>query len=65
MKLDELIGGSIYVDTNVLYMAIIQRLGLTTIASDDTDFDRIEGLERHWVINPPEQRRSRDVRRPR
>ncbi|MEJ2556823.1 MAG: type II toxin-antitoxin system VapC family toxin [Anaerolineae bacterium] len=50
---------------DALHVAIIQRLGLTTIASDDTDFDRIEGLERHWVINPPEQRRSRDVRRPR
>ncbi len=38
---------------DALHVAIIQRLGLTAIASDDTDFDRVEGLERHWIINPP------------
>jgi hypothetical protein len=38
---------------DALHVAIIQRLGLTAVASDDTDFDRVEGLERHWVINPP------------
>jgi predicted nucleic acid-binding protein len=38
---------------DALHTAIIQRLGLTAIASDDADFDRVEGLERHWVINPP------------
>jgi predicted nucleic acid-binding protein len=30
-----------------------QRVGLTAIASDDTDFDRVATLTRHWVINPP------------
>ena len=38
---------------DALHAAIIQRLGLTAVASDDADFDRVEGLERHWVINPP------------
>ena len=38
---------------DALHTAIIQRLGLTAVASDDADFDRVEGLERHWVINPP------------
>lgn len=37
---------------DALHVAIIQRLGLTAVASDDTDFDRVEGLERHWIINP-------------
>jgi predicted nucleic acid-binding protein len=40
---------------DALHVPIIQRLGLTAIASDDMDFDRVEGLERHWVINPPEE----------
>ncbi len=39
---------------DALHTAIIQRLNLTVIASDDTDFDRVQGLERHWIINPPE-----------
>jgi predicted nucleic acid-binding protein len=38
---------------DALHLAIIQRLGLNSIASDDADFDRVEGLDRHWVINPP------------
>jgi predicted nucleic acid-binding protein len=38
---------------DALHAAIIQRLSLTAIASDDTDFDRVEGLERYWIINPP------------
>ena len=38
---------------DALHVAIIQRLGLPAIASDDTDFDRVHGIERHWVINPP------------
>jgi len=38
---------------DALHVAIIQRLGLTVIASDDMDFDRVKGLERHWIINPP------------
>lgn len=39
---------------DALHVAIYQRLGLSAIASDDQDFDRVVGLERHWVINPPE-----------
>jgi len=40
---------------DALHVTIMQRLGLTAIASDDADFDRVKGLERHWVINPPGQ----------
>ncbi len=39
---------------DALHVAIAQRLGLSKIASDDRDFDRVEGIERHWVINPPQ-----------
>lgn len=38
---------------DALHVAILQRLGLSGIASDDNDFDRVKGVERHWVINPP------------
>jgi len=38
---------------DALHVAIVQRLGLNGIASDDADFDRVKGMERHWVINPP------------
>ena len=38
---------------DALHVAIVQRLGLNGIASDDVDFDRVKGIERHWVINPP------------
>ncbi len=41
---------------DALHVAIIQRLGLANVASDDTDFDRVKGLERHWVVNPPDPR---------
>jgi hypothetical protein len=34
-------------------VAIVQRLGLNGIASDDIDFDRVKGVERHWAINQP------------
>lgn len=37
---------------DALHVAIVQRLGLNDIASDDADFDRVKGMERHWVINP-------------
>lgn len=69
MRLDEITSGSIYVDANVLYMylradpahmpiikaflALMEHLGLAAIASDDPDFDRVDGLERHWILNPP------------
>jgi predicted nucleic acid-binding protein len=38
---------------DALHVAIIQRLGLGALASDDMDFDRVSSLERHWVVNPP------------
>src|SRR5215471_3825913 len=38
---------------DALHVTIMQRLGLRAIASDDTDFDRVATLTRHWVINPP------------
>lgn len=38
---------------DALHLAIVQRLGVSAIASDDTDFDRIEGVHRYWMINPP------------
>lgn len=38
---------------DALHVTIMQRLGLTAIASDDTDFDRVATLTCHWVINPP------------
>jgi len=38
---------------DALHIAIVQRLGIGGIASDDIDFDRVKGIERHWVINPP------------
>jgi predicted nucleic acid-binding protein len=38
---------------DALHVAIVQRLGLSSIASDDIDFDRVKGIKRHWVINPP------------
>jgi hypothetical protein len=59
MRLDEILSGSVYVGMfsllprDALHLAIIQRLGITAIASDDVDFDRVAGLNRYWVINPP------------
>jgi predicted nucleic acid-binding protein len=38
---------------DALHVTVMQRVGLTVIASDDTDFDRVVTLTRHWVINPP------------
>jgi len=38
---------------DALHVTVMQRVGLTAIASDDTDFDRVATLTRHWVINPP------------
>ena len=38
---------------DALHLAILQRLGLKAIASDDLDFDPVGGLERYWIINPP------------
>ena len=39
---------------DALHLALIRRLDLAAVASDDTDFDRVEELDRHWTINPPE-----------
>lgn len=39
---------------DALHLALMQRLNLTVIASDDTDFDRVSTMTRHWVINGPE-----------
>ena len=38
---------------DALHVAITQRLGVQMIASDDSDFDRIDGVSRHWIINEP------------
>ena len=38
---------------DALHLTLMQRLGLTAVASDDTDFDRVTTITRHWVINPP------------
>jgi predicted nucleic acid-binding protein len=38
---------------DALHITMLQRLGMSAIASDDTDFDRIAGIERHWVVNAP------------
>lgn len=38
---------------DALHMAIMQRLRIEVVASDDTDFDRVAGVERLWLVNPP------------
>jgi len=37
---------------DALHLAVMQRLEIAHIASDDKDFERITGIMRHWVINP-------------
>jgi len=37
---------------DALHVSVLQRLGMSALASDDTDFDRVAGIERHWVVNP-------------
>ena len=37
---------------DALHLAIMQRLGIAQVASDDRDFDRVTAVERHWIINP-------------
>jgi hypothetical protein len=39
---------------DALHVAVMQRLGVNEIATDDADFDRVTGLQRHWVFNAPE-----------
>ncbi len=38
---------------DALHIAIMQRLNVSIVASDDTDFDRVAGIERAWLFNPP------------
>ncbi len=38
---------------DALHIAVMQRLGLSEIATDDADFDRVPWLQRHWVFNAP------------
>lgn len=38
---------------DALHIAVVQRLGLQMIATDDRDFDRVEEISRHWIVNPP------------
>jgi len=38
---------------DALHVAVMQRLGLSDIATDDADFDRVPWLRRHWVFNAP------------
>jgi predicted nucleic acid-binding protein len=42
---------------DALHVVIMRRLGITEVASDDADFDRVPGLNRHWIINPPDKAR--------
>lgn len=37
-----------------MHLSIMQRLGLNAIASDDRDFDRVDTIERHWIVQPPD-----------
>jgi len=38
---------------DALHISTMQELELRDIASDDSDFDRVGGVNRHWVLNPP------------
>jgi predicted nucleic acid-binding protein len=38
---------------DALHVAVMERLGLSEIATDDADFDRAPWLRRHWVFNAP------------
>lgn len=38
---------------DALHVTLMQRLQITQIASDDADFDRVVGIERYWIVNPP------------
>jgi predicted nucleic acid-binding protein len=40
---------------DALHIALMQRLNLTTIASDDTDFDRVSTITRHLLITGPQE----------
>ncbi len=36
-----------------LHVAIMERLNVPAIASDDRDFDHVPGIQRHWIANAP------------
>jgi len=38
---------------DALHVAVMRQLGVLAVASDDSDFDRVPGIERHWVFRPP------------
>ena len=38
---------------DALHLAVMKNHGVHYIASDDKDFDDIEGIERVWMYNPP------------
>lgn len=38
---------------DALHVAVMQRLELSVIATDDMDFDRVPWLQRHWLFNAP------------
>ena len=38
---------------DALHLATMQRLKISDVVSDDRDFDRIDGVTRHWLVNPP------------
>ncbi len=41
---------------DALHVAVMERLGVGIIASDDTDFDRVPLISRAWLFNPPGER---------
>ena len=40
---------------DALHIAVMQRLNITALASDDTDFDRVSTITQHWAINRPQE----------
>ncbi len=38
---------------DAFHVTLMQRLGNFAIASDDMDFDRVGGIDRHWIFNSP------------
>lgn len=38
---------------DALHLAVIENHGIRYMATDDRDFDKVEGIERVWLYNPP------------
>ena len=38
---------------DALHLAVMRNHGISCIATDDRDFDGVEGIERVWLYNPP------------